>query len=320
MRIRKVKFVGVAGMVAATVLAPVVAAAADYPVLRGSQTEDLPPTASEVFGTASANWGGFYLGGTAGLSSASFDPQAQSAFLSRMAFDNLITSPQGSPLLRFGKVSENKASYGAFIGYNYQFGDAVVGLEAEYVKTGLVTDQRGGISRLFTGIFPTTVPNTASTEPVNTQTTINVTGHTTTKLDDFAMLKARAGYAIGNFMPFINIGAAIGRISTNAGVTQSYSTVENYNLYNTRSTPDGSIVRTTFAGMQTMDRQDGRGSGRPTIVSSGYVPGLALGVGVDALLGEHFMLRAEYNRIYFSEYKGVNVVLDTARVGAGLKF
>lgn len=320
MRIRKVKFVGVAAILAATVLSPVVAGAADYPVLRGSQTGDVPPTASDIFGTGTANWGGFYLGGTAGLASGSFDPHAQSAFLSRMAFDNLLVSPQGSPLLRFGKVSENKAGYGAFIGYNYQIGDTVLGFEAEYVKTGLMTDQRGGISRMFADIFPTTIPTTTSTEPLNTQTTINVTGHTTTKLDDFAMLKARAGYAIGNFMPFINIGAAIGRISTNAGVTQSYSTVENYNLYNTRTTDDGAIVRTTFAGMRTMDRPDGRGSGRPTIVSSGYVPGLALGIGVDALLGENFLLRAEYNRIYFSEYKGVNVVLDSARVGAGLKF
>lgn len=320
MRIRQIKITGVAAMISAALLAPGLALAADYPVLRGSQTEDLPPTASDVFGTSAANWGGFYLGGTAGLSSGSFDPQAQSAFLSRMAFDNLTASPQGSPLLRFGKVSENKAGYGAFIGYNYQIGDTVVGLEAEYVRTGLVTDQRGGISRMFADIFPKTVPTTASTDPLNTQTTINVTGHTETKLEDFAMLKARAGYAIGNFMPFINIGAAIGRISTNAGVTQNYTTAENYNLYNTRTIDDGSIVRTTFAGVRTMDRPDGRGSGRPTIVSSGYVPGLALGVGVDALLGEHFLLRAEYNRIYFSEYKGVNVVLDTARIGAGLKF
>ena len=80
------------------------------------------------------------------------------------------------------------------------------------------------------------------------------------------------------------------------------------------------MTRTTFAGRAAFDRADGRGSGGPSIVSSGYVPGLALGLGLEALLGDNLLFRAEYNRIYFSEYKGVNVVLDTARVGAGLKF
>jgi outer membrane immunogenic protein len=121
-------------------------------------------------------------------------------------------------------------------------------------------------------------------------------------------------------MPFINIGAAIGRISTNAKISQNYSTVENYNRFNTRTTDDGTIVRTTFAGVTTIPRPDGGGSGGPSIVSSGYVPGLALGLGLEALLGDNILLRAEYNRIYFSEFKGVNVVLDTARVGAGIKF
>lgn len=319
MPIRSIMLAGAA--VASLVLATSQGAmAADYPVLRGSQIEDAPPAPSDIFGSGTPNWGGFYFGGTAGFAGGQFDPEAQSEFLSRMAFNHQITSDAGTPLLRFGKASHDKGGFGGFIGYNYQIGDAVVGLEAEYFKTDVMTDQRASISRLYTGIFPTIIPETPSTSPLNTQTTINVGGHTTTKLEDFGIVKARAGYAIGNFMPFINIGAAIGRISTNAKVGQNYSTVENYNSYNTSTAPDGTVKRTTFAGVGSMDRRDGRGSGGPTIVSSGYVPGLALGLGLEALLGENILLRAEYNRIYFSEYKGVNVVLDTARVGAGLKF
>jgi outer membrane immunogenic protein len=235
MRIRSLALTGAA--VASLVLAAgQYAFAADYPVLRGTQTEDVPPAPSEVFGSGTANWGGFYFGGTAGFAGGQFDPEAQSEFLSRMAFGNHATSAQGSPLLRFGKASNDKGGFGGFIGYNVAFGDAIVGLEAEYFKTDVMIDQRGDISRLYTGIFPVTIPETAATSPLNTQTTIGISGHTTTKLEDFGIIKARAGYAIGNFMPFINIGAAIGRISTNAKVSQQYSTVENYNTFNTRTT------------------------------------------------------------------------------------
>ena len=316
---RPAAILAAAALLAGAVSISGAASAADYPVLRGSQIDDAPPPPSD-FGSGTPKWSGFYFGGTAGLLSSQFDPLEQSEFLSRTAFSNQTTSEQGSPLLRFGKVSTNRNGFGGFAGYNFAFGDVVLGVEAEYFKADLSTDQRASISRLYTGIFPMTVPETASTSPLNTQTTVNVSGHTTTKLEDFGMVKARAGYALGNFMPFINIGAAVGRISTNANVSQNYSTVENFNRYNVVTNADGSVNRTTFAGASSMRRADGAGSGSASIVTSGYVPGLVLGLGLEALLGDNILVRAEYNRVYFTEYKGVNVVLDTARVGAGLKF
>lgn len=316
---RPAAILAAAAMLAGAVTVTGAASAADYPVLRGSQIDDAPPAPSD-FGSGTPKWSGFYFGGTAGLLSGQFDPLAQSEFLSRTAFSNQATSDQGSPLLRFGKTSTNRNGFGGFAGFNFAFGDVILGAEAEYFKADLSTDQRGSISRLYTGIFPTTIPETPSTSPLNTQTTINISGQTTTKLEDFGMVKARAGYALGNFMPFLNIGAAVGRISTNASISQNYSTVENFNRYNTVTGTDGAVTRTTFAGVSSVSRPDGAGRGSPSIVTSGYVPGLVLGLGLEALLGDNILVRAEYNRVYFTEYKGVNLVLDTARVGAGLKF
>jgi opacity protein-like surface antigen len=122
-------------------------------------------------------------------------------------------------------------------------------------------------------------------------------------------------------MPFASIGLAVGRISTNAAINQSYTTYENYSRFNTATDSSGTITRSTYAGQGSTYRSDASG-GRTAAqqISSGYVPGFAIGGGIEALLGENIMFRAEYSRIYFSEYKGVNVVVDSARVGAGIKF
>ena len=300
---------------AAAVTAPVLAA--DYPVLRGSQFDDTP---ARDFGPSGPNWGGFYVGGSVGFATGQFDPYQQSEFLSRMAFTQTTVSDSGSPLLRFGKARHDRTGFGGFVGYNAQFGDVVLGLEADYFKTDLSTTQNGDISRLFTGLFPPITQSAPNIEPIDTQTAIGVAGHTTTELKDFGILKARAGYAIGNFMPYATIGAALGRVTVNAETRQGHSTTENTALFNTVTSTDGAVQRTTFNRNGSFARPDASGSGSANIVSSGYVPGFAIGGGVEALLGDAILLRAEYSRVYFSEYKGVNIVLDTARVGAGIKF
>ncbi|WP_336813664.1 outer membrane protein [Bosea sp. MMO-172] len=314
MRIRSIApGIGLIAIAATALAAP--ALAADYPVLRGSQIEDAPPAPS--FGAP--NWGGFYFGGSAGYVAGEFDAAKQSRTLTSEAFGNAVVRDAGTGLYNFGKASKDKVNFGGFIGYNTAFGDAILGVEAEYLRLNIQTDQRGSNGAVFQNLFATTVQSSPSTEPLNTLTAIAVGGHTTNKIDDLVMLKARAGYALGNFMPFANIGLAVGRVSTNAAMGQAHQTIENYSSYNT-ALVNGAITRTTFAGFNTIARPDGTASAGATQISSGYVPGIVFGAGIDALIGDNILFRAEYNRIYFSEYKGVNAVIDTARVGAGLKF
>lgn len=292
--------------------------AADYPVLRGSQISDTPPPPDFLSGTA--NWSGFYVGGTAGYVSGQFDAFKQSDALAHQAFGNLLIKDAAVDLLRFGKASNDKVNFGGFIGYNFQFGDTVLGIEAEYIRTNIETDQRGSISRIYTNLFPTTIPAAPNVEPVNTQTAVTVDGHSATKIDDLAIFKARAGYAFGNFMPFANIGLAVGRISTNGRMRQSHTTGENFGFFNTVTGPTGTVTRTTYAGPGRIARPDASGSSEASVISSGYVPGFAVGGGLEALLAENLLLRAEFTRIYFASYKGVDAIVDSARVGAGLKF
>jgi opacity protein-like surface antigen len=296
---------------------------ADYPVLRGSQVEDAPPTPREFFGSSGGNWSGFYFGGTVGYSTGQFDAYKQSDALSKQAFDQLAINQYGVNLIRLGKASDDKVAYGAFMGYNYQFGDAVLGLELDYQRVNFMTDQRSSISRSVGDVFAGVTPSSITTEPAGTETFMTVTGRSTNRLEDFGVAKLRAGYAFGNFMPFATIGAALGRIRSDGNITQTNTTVEYVNNFQAVPVIDpttGAVTYTRGGFRNTTTNtlfSGGRSAGTP---KSGYAAGFAIGGGLEALLGENILLRAEFQRVYFNEYKGVETIVDTARIGAGLKF
>ncbi len=132
------------------------------------------------------------------------------------------------------------------------------------------------------------------------------------------MLKPAAGYAFGNFMPFANIGLAVGRVSTNAEIKHGYATIENYSRFNTVADSSRTLTRTTHWDC-SFARPTPRAACGASQVSSGYVPGLVLG-GPRCSSDGQPAGAAEYNRVYFADYKGVSTVIDTARLGAGIKF
>src|SRR6266850_6767693 len=99
----------------------------DLPILRGSYTEGLSRSA--------VNWQGFYIGGQGGYGSSdeSFSGSNQK-MLAALLDHNVIEEMQVSQWnLGLGKQSSRSSAYGAFTGYNWQWDDVVVGLEASYV-------------------------------------------------------------------------------------------------------------------------------------------------------------------------------------------
>ena len=84
----------------------------------------------------------------------------------------------------FPKVSTNSAQYGGFLGYNAQWDELVLGFEGAYNRANSLsaTGVNGALSSTF-------------------------------KLVDYATLRARAGYAFGQFLPYAFFGAAVGRVN-----------------------------------------------------------------------------------------------------------
>lgn len=282
----------VACALAACALPTTAANAADYPVLRGSQIDDAPP-APEFF-DGKTNWGGFFVGGGAGVSDTKFKPGNGLETLANYAFRNTQVGSEyniGSLVGNLPSKRDSGATFFGFTGYNWAFGDVILGLEADYTRANheyLLTDF---IARRYT----------TSSGSVNG---ISLTTSQGAELQDYATARIRMGWAYGRIMPYGTFGGAVGRFNT-------ISTIVATNDLTQVNPITGAISQ-------------GQASGYPLTVGGTkrnvYSFGLAAGLGVDMALTDNLFLRAEYQIIRFADVEGTSTTVNTARVAAGLKF
>ncbi|MGO4285472.1 outer membrane protein [Bosea sp. TAB14] len=262
--------------------------AADYPVLRGSQIEDMPQAPTSI------NWNGFYFGGGAGVSDTKFKPGTGLQDLARFAFRNTTLGQQidmGSLVNNLPEKSDSGATYFGFLGYNWAFGDAVLGFEADYTRSGHTYQIDDYIAR-------------RAVTPDGTVNDFTLSTNQGAKLEDYATARLRMGWAFGSFMPFATIGGAVGRFNTTSTVTATN--------YLTQTNPvTGAIYQ-------------GQANGYPLTVGATkknvYGFGLAVGGGVDWALTENIFLRGEYQLIRFADVEGTTTTINTARAAMGVKF
>lgn len=157
--------------------------------------------------------------------------------------------------LGLSQKTTSGGSFGAFVGYNVQWDSLVVGLDGAY-------------------------NHMSSLEATAESTAGGNTVFSTFELVDYATLRARAGYAFDEFLPYAFIGGAVGRIN--------YATDVN--------------------GVSV--------AGRDNAFSAGFVAGL----GLDVALPSNIFLRGEYEFVAFSPVGGIRSQLNTGRVGVGARF
>lgn len=159
----------------------------DLPILRGSYTDG-----------ASAprpNWQGLYVGGQAAYGSITSDRNS-STF--NTALESTFVPPAGVPPYTWtalGQAHGTGVGYGGFAGYNWQWDDVVIGLEGNYLHTGLsALTNATGITYAGTPLAVATT--TYSSARVN--------------LTDFGSARIRAGYVMGCFLPYAFAGTGFG--------------------------------------------------------------------------------------------------------------
>jgi outer membrane immunogenic protein len=200
------------------------------------------------FERAPVRWDGVYLGGDASYSNLSTYFDKSQGSLSAYS----ITLPNSTT---------NSVSYGGFLGYNWQVDpELVLGLEFAY------------------------------TRPSSFESTVTASGGGATstasyRLVDWGTFRARAGYAFGQFLPYVVLGAAVGRV-------------------------DYSISAATNAGASIL--QESR--------DNSYTIGALGGLGIDVAVLPNVFVRAEWEYIYFSGVKSITSSINTARVGLGIRF
>ncbi|MGY3620920.1 outer membrane protein [Bradyrhizobium sp. USDA 10063] len=251
----------------------------DLPVLRGSFTDGLS--------TSRAYWEGLYIGGQAGYGSSdeNFDSKPSSLIASLIS-DNVVQEMGVAQWnLGLGKQSARSSAYGAFVGYNWQWSDVVLGLEASYVH-GSFGGSASASKELVSGA---PLSDTFYHD-------VGVTSAASISISDMATFRGRAAYAFGCFLPYAFGGFALGKanISHSAVVTDAVSTA-----------PLG-----PFTPLMPLSATDA--------VHNHLIYGYTAGLGIDINLVGGLFMRAEWEYIRFTTT--VDTSINTVRAGLGYKF
>ena len=246
------------------------------------------------------NWTGFYVGGQFAYSDANGDfsqtTQAPIAYsLRELTLESEFT-PSNWPVL--GTANHSAPGFGGFVGYNVEYltpsMKVVLGVEANYDQASLLLNAPNSpISRIT---------------PADSQGNsylVNITGAGTVSNLNFGTLRARVGWAFGNFLPYAFAGGAIGHANVN--ITETTSGQQN---------PPGSACLATRRRCVTVPFSFSGTAGQ----NSQWLYGGTVGAGLDVALTRNFFVRAEYEYIYFSPVASLRLDINTVRVGAGIKF
>lgn len=252
----------------------------DLPILRGGFTDGLT--------NARPNWQGSYIGAQVGYGSSdeNFNGSTSNMMAALLA-DTLIEQSMGVSQwnLGLGKASQRTTGYGAFVGYNAQWDDVVMGLEVSWLHgtfggTTSASERRVSPTALSDGNFHD----------------VTATSTSSISISDIGTFRGRAAYAWGCFLPYMFAGLALGNadIVRTAHVQDRVSTTQ----------------LGTFTALAPLDSTNAQ--------HNHLIYGYSAGLGVDVNLVGGLFMRAEYEYIRFSS--AVDTSINTVRAGLGYKF
>jgi outer membrane immunogenic protein len=259
---------------------PALAADYDLPILRGSSQ---PPAPVFTVGPATfTRWSGFYFGGNVSVSSATsdFSTATRPLVQNSLQFLTVESSDHPSDFRVLGRGSAVAAGGGAFLGYNTQWQDLVLGVEATYTHTNLNTTASsvpGGVARLF--------PDVSTAVGISASGNLNLT--------DYGTARGRAGYVVGNLLPYGFVGMAVGRASYSVNTTTLVQ----------QTSPPATLLVPNSAGQ-----------------TNALLWGYTVGAGLDWALTPNILVRGEFEFVQFAPISNIAVSVASGRVGAGFKF
>jgi outer membrane immunogenic protein len=295
-------------MLAAAMLGTVSAAHAadmpDLPVLRGGFTDGLSKT--------SHNWDGAYVGVNGGYTSNATDFSQSVVGLTNFIFrDSVLQQPTANWSL-MNKTNTQSTNFGAFVGRNWQWYDAILGLEGTYSYFNNLATSTSG-SNSLTIVNPAGDMHAAN---VTDNYDVTLTGTAAAKVKDMITLRGRVGWDGGDFMPYAFAGAAVGRMDVSRSVTSNVDLRQDV----TNSVTNGLgvvVTTTTFGAPQAVPAQSQAQTQRRT---NAFAVGWVAGLGLEYCIWEGLFARVEYEYVKFSPVMNTSVTLNNARVGLGYKF
>jgi outer membrane immunogenic protein len=276
-------------LLAAVMLGAVSAAHAadmpDLPILRGGFSDGVP---------SRVNWQGFYIGGQAGYGSSdeNFNGSTSNMIAALIADTTIQEMGVAQWNLGLGKESARNSGFGGFTGYNWQWDDVVLGLEASYLHGAF-----GGSSSASQSLVSSTALSDGFFHAVT------ATSQAAISISDMATFRGRAGYVYGSFLPYVFGGFALG----NADITRTAVVQDNYAPTFAAAVSSCTNTPPYCVTLSSTQAQHGH-----------LIYGYSGGLGVDVNLIGGLFLRAEWEYLRFTSV--VDTSINTVRAGLGYKF
>jgi outer membrane immunogenic protein len=236
-------------------------------------------------------WDGISMGAQIGLTNMNTDFGNSTGSLVAFSLRNTTVQQEFEPSnwTTLPSTTTNGRSFGAFIGYNVQWDQLVAGFDMAYNRPStLETSASDSIGRQVT----------TSDGFVNQ---VNIVAQSSLKLVDYATMRARAGYAFGQFLPYAVVGGAVGRFNY---ATTATTTISGNNPV---LAPPNNIY-----GPSTDTESNSK--------NGALVGGVLAGLGVDVAILPNVFLRGEWEYIAFAPVNGIRANINTGRVGIGMRF
>jgi len=254
------------------------AQAADLPYLRGGFTDGVS--------APSVNWQGFYVGGQGGFGTSDMNFSGATQSVAAQLLSNTAMEAEGGvsewPL--GGRASVHGNGLGAFVGYNGQWDDVVLGVEFNYLHGKFGGSQTDSMERFFSAGSYTDAVTYQSIASMN--------------ISDMATLRARAGYAVGSFLPYAFGGIALGQADI----------IRTAHIFGDQVDPGAA------PGFQDVPFDLSATDAK----NSHFIYGYSAGLGVDVMLVSCLFMRLEWEYLRFTA--PIDTDINTVRVGLGYKF
>lgn len=266
----------------------------DLPALRGSY---VPPVSTR-------NWDGWYAGGQASYSAMGADFSKSVVGLTNFIFRDSVLQQPTSEFGLLPKTTTQGTGFGGFGGRNWQWDDLVFGIEANYNYFNTLSTSTSGFNSLEIVDPPgQTNPNVTTTYGVT------LTGRAAVQLKDAIAFRARTGWAVGNFLPYVFGAAVVGRMDVSRSVTSTVTRRDD--------TTD------PLTGVVTLGTTNPVPAQSQTLVeqkTNQFVAGWSGGLGLEYRLWGGLFMRGEWEYMKFLAVKDTVVQANNLRVGIGYKF
>ena len=284
-------------------------AAVTIGAVSGAHAADMPDflRGSIPAAPVTRNWDGWYVGGEASYSAVGSDFSKSVVGLTNFIFRDSVLQQPTSQFGLLPKTTTQGTGFGAFVGRNYQWDDLVFGVEANYnYFDRLSTATTGSNSLDIVNPGGQIIPNDT------THYGVTLTGRSAVQIKDAITFRGRAGWATGDFLPYVFGGIAVGRMDVSRSVTSFVTRrddITTTDIFGVTTTTTG----TTFAvPAQSQTLLEER--------TNAFVAGWTGGLGLEYMLWGNVFMRGEWEYVKFLTVKNTAVQANHLRAAIGYKF